>query len=234
MARSKGAGSVEVYKDGYRLRWTEKGGTRRSKIVRPATKRQAEQLLRETVSGLHAQESRPNGVRFSDLAHEYLAAREPLVAHGTYRNWVSLLNTTLLPAFGTLTLDQITQRREDLWWARAGWKPVLRRNAYFTLRSMMKLAVRWGYLPAWTVEVEGAERTLRNPGPRLRSSTWTVCSRIRTPSTVLPSKSSCRATCAWVSLSRSTPGTTTAGRASSRSPSRRRRMASPLTFFGRE
>lgn len=165
MARSKGAGSVEVYKDGYRLRWTEKDGTRRSKIVRPATKRQAEQLLREIVSGLHVEESRPNGVRFSDLAQEYLSAREPLVAHGTYRNWVSLLNTTLLPAFGTLTLDQITQRRVDLWWARAGWKPVLRRNAYFTLRSMMKLAVRWGYLPAWTVEVEGAGKDVAQPRP---------------------------------------------------------------------
>ncbi|MFI8632146.1 tyrosine-type recombinase/integrase [Microbacterium sp. NPDC077663] len=165
MARSKGAGSVEVYKNGYRIRWTDQSGTRRSKVLRGVTKRQAEAHLREVQSGLHDEPMPASPVRFEAFAKEYLAARERLITVGTYRNWVSLLNTTLLPAFGTLTLDQLTQRKVDLWWARAGLKPVLRRNAYFTLRSMMKLAVRWGYLPAWTVEIENAGKDVARPRP---------------------------------------------------------------------
>jgi integrase len=141
-------------------------GRRKSKVVKGMTKRQAGAHLREIQAGL-VPEPEPTTKRivFSDFAAEYLAAREPLVALGTYRNWVSLLNTTLLPAFGNLPLGQITQRRVDLWWARAGRKPVLRRNAYFTLRSMMKLAVRWSYLPAWTVEIEGAGKDVAKPRP---------------------------------------------------------------------
>ncbi len=159
-----GDGSITPHGDGFRLRWMQ-DGARRSKVVKGMTERQARAHLRALQAGLHVEEPRPKGVRFSHFAQEYLAAREPLVAVGTYRNWVSLLNTTLLPHFGTLTLDQITQRRVDLWWARTGQKPVLRRNAYFTLRSMMKLAVRWGYLPAWTVEVAGAGKDVAKPRP---------------------------------------------------------------------
>lgn len=165
MARSKGAGSVEAYKDGYRVRWTDLSGRRRSKVLRGVTKRQAEVYLREVQAGLHAEPVPTSSVRFDAFASEFLKARERTVAVGTYKNWVSLLNTTLLPAFGTLTLDQLTQRKVDLWWARAGLKPVLRRNAYFTLRSMMKLAVRWGYLPAWTVEIENAGKDVARPRP---------------------------------------------------------------------
>lgn len=167
--KANGEGTLTRHGEGWRLRWTTPDGTRKSKVIGKMTEAAAKKVLRQLIAdserGVSTEPVPTKTIRFDAFAKEYLAAREPLVAVSTYRCWVSLLNTTLLPTFGDLTLDQITQRRVDIWWAHKASKPVLRRNAYFTLRSMMKLAVRWGYLAAWTVEIEGAGKDVAKPRP---------------------------------------------------------------------
>jgi integrase len=167
--KANGEGTLTRHGDGWRLRWSMPDGTRKSRVVGKMTEAAAKRLLRQLIADAERSVSTDpvptKNIRFDVLAKEYLAAREPLVAVSTYRCWVSLLNTTLLPTFGELPLDQITQRRVDIWWAYKATKPVLRRNAYFTLRSMMRLAVRWGYLAAWTVEIDGAGKDVAKPRP---------------------------------------------------------------------
>ncbi len=167
--KANGDGSFTRHGEGWRLRWSMPDGTRKSKVIGKMSEAAAKKVLRQLIAdaerGANTEPAPTKSIRFDALAKEYLAARETLVAVSTYKCWVSLLNTTLLPTFGALTLEEITQRRVDMWWAHKASKPVLRRNAYFTLRSMMKLAVRWSYLAAWTVEIEGAGKDVAKPRP---------------------------------------------------------------------
>lgn len=162
-----GDGSIKPHGDGWRLRWTDHG-TRRSKVVKGLTERQARAHLRELQAGLVPDPEFTRKIRFDVFAREYLAAREPLVALGTYKNWLSLLKGPLKP-FERLTLDQLTQKSVDIWWGRQGQHPVNRRNAYFMLRKMMRMAVRWGYIPAWTVVIDNAGKDVSTKRPD-----WTV------------------------------------------------------------
>jgi len=165
MARSKGAGSVEAFKDGHRLRWTNADGERHSVVFRPSKKREAEARLRELQAGrVPEPEPSPKRVLFLDFVQEYLAYREPDLAIGTVRNIRSMLNTTL-KSFEKLTLDQLDQRKIDFWWSRHAAQPVQRRNSFFALRAMMKVAYRWGYIPKWQVEIDGAGRDVAKPRP---------------------------------------------------------------------
>ncbi len=168
MARSKGTGSVEPCRDGHRLRWTDARGERHSVIFRPSSKKEAEVRLRDIQAGLVAPEQPTRSIRLEAFAREYLTARETVVAPGTYRNWKSLLNGPLRP-LADHSLDQLTQRTIDIWWARQGQHPVNRRNAYFMLRAMMRTAVRWGYIDAWAVTVDNAGRDVAAKRPD-----WTV------------------------------------------------------------
>jgi integrase len=168
MANNYGDGSVTRHGGGFRLRWSQ-DGKRRSKVVKGMTERQARAHLREIQAGLIPEpEPTTKRVRFDAFAAEYLAAREPLVAVGTYCNWVSLLRGPLKP-FERLTLDQLDQRTVDLWWGRQGLHPVNRRNAWFLLRKLMRMAVRWGHLPSWNVVIDNAGRDVSTPRPD-----WTV------------------------------------------------------------
>lgn len=158
-----GDGSITAHNGGYRLRWTQ-DGTRRSKVVKGMTERQARAHLRELQAGTVPAPTPTKRIRFDAFAQEYLAAREPVVALATYRCWQSLLRGPLRP-FQGLTLDQLDQRTIDIWWSRQGQHPVNRRNAYFMLRSMMRYAVRWGYIDSWSVVIDNAGRDVAKPRP---------------------------------------------------------------------
>lgn len=151
--RGNGNGSISQHGKGWRLRWTGVDGKRRSKIVGEMTRAQAQRILDDIIVGLRRgeqPETPTRRVRFDAFAKEYLEAREPLVAVGTYRNWKSLLRGPLQP-LERYTLDQLTQKNVDIWWSRQGKHPVNRRNAWFLLWKMMRRAVRWGYLDSWSV-----------------------------------------------------------------------------------
>jgi len=62
-------------------------------------------------------------------------------------------------------LDQLTQKTIDIWWSRQSKHPVNRRNAWFLLRKMIRMAVRWGHLPAWTVVIDNAGKDVSTPRP---------------------------------------------------------------------
>ena len=165
--RGNGSGSISPYKNGWRLKWTMPDGSRKSKVIgkmsETAALRQLNEIILDVARGEY-QETPTRRVRFDAFAKEYLAARESLVAVGTYKNWESLLRGPL-KSFEKLTLDHLTQKTIDIWWSRQSTHPVNRRNAWFLLRKMMRMAVRWGYLPSWTVVIDNAGKDVSTPRP---------------------------------------------------------------------
>lgn len=186
--KANGEGSVTPHRDRWRLRWTATDGTRRTKVIEPMTISAARAKLREfQVLGMPEPESRTR--RFREFAPDYLAFREKDWTLSTYRNAVSIMNAHLLPAFGDLPLDRITQRRVDLWWASMADHPVQRRNSFFTLQKAMKTARRWGEIQTWDVEIEKAGKDVAVPRPPGPSRTSTTCSVTSSPSTSRPWRS---------------------------------------------
>ena len=119
--RAHGTGTVTPYKDGFRLKWSDPDGARGSKVIRPATRRQAETALRGILADLDKgvfHDERKGNVRFDEFAKEWLALKEPQVKFSTYKNLQSLLSTVILPTFGALKLNQITRRSVDIWLSR--------------------------------------------------------------------------------------------------------------------
>lgn len=165
--RGNGSGSISPHKDGWRLRWVMPDGSRRSKVVGRMSRTSAERLLNEIVVDVARgdyQETPSRRVRFDAFAKEYLDYREPQISLGTYRNNLSYLNRPLA-SFSKLYMDQINQRTVDLWWSRQAAHPVNRRNAYFALRKMFKVAVKWGYVSAIPFEIENAGKDVSVPRP---------------------------------------------------------------------
>lgn len=165
--RGNGSGSISPYKEGWRLKWMMPDGSRKSKVIGKMSETAATKQLNEIIIDVARgdfQEAPTRRVRFDAFAKEYLAAREPLVAVGTYKNWQSLLRGPL-KSFENLALDQLTQKTIDIWWSRQSKHPVNRRNAWFLLRKMMQMAVRWGYLSSWTVVMDNAGKDASTPRP---------------------------------------------------------------------
>lgn len=116
-------------------------------------------MLRSILSDLEKGEyhdERKGNVRFDELSKQWLEWKEPQVTVGTYRNYPSLLKTTLLPTFGSKKLNQITKRTVDIWWAKHSSNPVNRRNAYYLLRGILKQAVKWDLLAVVPIDIEKA------------------------------------------------------------------------------
>lgn len=157
--RAHGTGSVTEYKDGFLLKWYDLNGNRGSKVVRPATEKEANRVLRGILADLDRgvyHDDRKGAVRFDAFAKDWLEWKEPQVKHSTFKNYAPLLKTTILPMFGAKRLNQITPRVVDIWWAKHAAHPVNRRNAYFLLRGILKQAVKWGLLAAVPIDVENA------------------------------------------------------------------------------
>ena len=76
-------------------------------------------------------DERKGEMLFKDFAAEYLELKKGDVSEGSFRNWKSLLNTTLLPTFGNKKLNEITDGLVEVWWSRNANKKVNRRNAFF-------------------------------------------------------------------------------------------------------
>lgn len=170
--RAHGTGTVTPYKDGFQLKWSLPDGGRGSKVIRPATKKQAEALLRGILADLDKgvfHDERKGNVRFSDFAKEYLAFKEKQVSYGQYKNYLSLLKTTILPTFGAKKLNQITRRSVDTWWSRHADHPVNRRNAYYFIKGLFEQAVEWDLLAVSPVKIKnaGADASKQRPD-------WTV------------------------------------------------------------
>lgn len=82
-------------------------------------------------------------VLFDTFADEYMQYRKAELSPGTFRNYESLLKKHLRPAFGQRQVGSISVRDVDLWWATMADHPVTRRNGYFLLSNMFRLALSW-------------------------------------------------------------------------------------------
>ncbi|MGN7968042.1 tyrosine-type recombinase/integrase [Microbacterium sp. 22296] len=166
--RSHGQGQITAHKDGFRLRWSTPEGGRSSKVLRPATRRQAEQELRrilaEVDKGEH-QDDRRGSVTFDDFWRDWLALRELEVKPSTYKNLVSIHRTMLSPTFGNRKLNTITRRSVDVWWAQHSNHPVQRRNSYYALRGALEQALDWGLLTVSPCKVKdpGKDVSVKRP-----------------------------------------------------------------------
>ncbi|MBD8509843.1 site-specific integrase [Microbacterium sp. CFBP 8790] len=172
MKRSHGTGNISEYKDGFRLKWSTPEGGRGSKVLRPSTRRQAEQELRRILAevdrGEH-QDDRRGAVTFDAFFKDWLALRELEVKPSTFKNLVSLHKTVLSPTFGSRKLNTITRRSVDLWWAKHSSHPVTRRNAYYALRGALEQAVDWGMLSVSPCKVKDPGKDVSKKRP-----TWSV------------------------------------------------------------
>lgn len=166
--RAHGTGTITPYKDGFQLKWSTPEGGRGSRVVKPATRRQAEQELRRILAevdrGEHRDE-RQGTVSFDAFFQDWLAMREKEVKPSTYKNLVSLHKTVLSPTFGSKKLNTITRRSVDLWWAKHSSHPVTRRNAYYALKGSLDQAVKWGLLASSPVEPRGRGRDVSRKRP---------------------------------------------------------------------
>ena len=106
---------------------------------------------------------------FGTFAAEVMAQRQAELAPRTFENYESLLRNYLLPRFDTLPLSLITVQKVDSWWAEMGTVTgkVNRRNAYFLLSRIMKMAVRYRHIPASPCQVENAGAAVAAPRPYL-------------------------------------------------------------------
>lgn len=185
--RPYGSGSVRAYKDGYRITWRDNAGAKRSRVLRPSTKREAEALLRaiqtdvergtyiepqkpekEAPKALPELEEEPLIVTFGDLWEEYLKIREPELAASTMDNLRSLARSPL-NALLPRDLAEIDQRLIERWWAAQSGHKVTRRTAYFQIRKAFRLAARWEIIPAIPFEIENAGRDETRKRPD-----WTI------------------------------------------------------------
>lgn len=164
-----GEGSLVRHGDGWRLRWSLENGSRRSKVVGKMTERAAKALLRQIITdaerGLDPYPEPTKKTLLTDFVPEYLAFREHDMARGSWLNLKSIMKAHILPEFGHLAMDQVTQRRVDLWWASYAAHPVQRRNVFFALQKMMKTAKKWNVVPEVLFQIEGAGRDAAKPRP---------------------------------------------------------------------
>lgn len=170
--RSHGQGQVTPYRDGFRLRWSAPDGSRPSKVLRPATKTQAEKELRRILSEVEKGEYRDDrrgSMTFDAFFKDWLAIREMEVRPSTYRNLVSIHRAVLSPTFGSKKLGAITAKDVDVWWARQSVHLVQRRNAYFALKGAMSQAVTWGLIAVSPCQVKNAGKDESKDRP-----TWSV------------------------------------------------------------
>lgn len=155
--RSHGQGQVTPYRDGFRIRWSLPDGGRSSKVMRPATKTQAERELRrilgEVEKGEH-QDDRRGSVTFDAFFEDWLTLRELEVKPSTYKNLQSIHRAVLSPTFGPKKINAITRKSVDLWWAKHKVHPVQRRNSYFALKGAMDQAVNWGLITVSPCQVK--------------------------------------------------------------------------------
>jgi integrase len=163
-----GEGSVDEYRQGaWRIRYTMGDGTRRSKSGF-SSEREASKALRAVLTDIERGDyfdEAKGQILFREFAAQYLEVRQGDVSPGTFRNWRSLLNSTLLPTFGHKRLSEISVRLVEVWWARSAGHKVNRRNAYFLLSPMMTKAVRWGYLRTSPCQIDepGKDVAVRRP-----------------------------------------------------------------------
>lgn len=170
--RSHGTGTVVEYKDGYQLKWSLPDGGRSSKVLRPATKKQAEAELRKILSALDTGtwvDERRGTMTFDAMAADWLALRENQVTHTTFVNYKSLLKTAILPTFSGKKLNTITRRQIDIWWSNHATHKVTRRNAGYVLKGILEQAVEWGILTVSPYAVKGAGKDASVQRP-----TWSV------------------------------------------------------------
>lgn len=170
--RSHGQGQITAHKDGFRLRWSLPDGGRSSKVLRPATRRQAETELRKILSALDTGtwvDERRGTMTFGAMAKDWLALRENQVTHTTFVNYKSLLKTTILPTFGGRKLNTITRRQIDIWWSKHTTHKVKRRNAGYVLKRILQQTVEWNILTVSPYNVKGAGKDASVQRP-----TWSV------------------------------------------------------------
>ena len=132
--------------------WTERGRPPRGQF----TKRTAETWLRDTLDqaragtlpGLHR-----TGTTFAQAAEEYLQhlehdrQRKP----STLRDYRSTISTHLLPAFGSVPVEEITADRVERWQRALGGRPISNRTKAKTitiLHGIMERARRRHHLPS--------------------------------------------------------------------------------------
>ncbi len=143
--------------------WTERGRPPQGHY----TKRTAEAWLRDTLDqaragtlpGLHR-----TGLTFAQAADEYLEhlehdrQRKP----STLRDYRSTISTYLLPALGSLTIEEITAERLERWQRSLAGRPISNRTKAKTitiLHGIMERARRQHHLPSNPVSYLEKPRT---------------------------------------------------------------------------
>lgn len=185
--RSYGSGSIRAYRDGFRIQWRDTTGTRKSRVLRPSTNKQADTLLRSILEkvkhGIDVEPEKPfkavaeaipkaipevdetsRIVTFADLWREHMAQQEVSVKASTYRN-LQTLSRTALGDLMAKDLSAIDQRLMDGWWRSQKAHPVNRRNAYFQIQKAFRLAVKWKIIPAIPFEIDNAGKDVSKPRP---------------------------------------------------------------------
>jgi integrase len=151
--RANGAGSIYIKHGSYYGRWIVPGGGRTNRRLGPArrpgtrdglTRTQAEQRLREAMTGIQATTDRERTVA---VAGQLLLRR--LEAKGSARSHVetveSHLRVHLVPFFKAKPVDRITEDDVTRFVARlrrSSMSPKTARNLLSTLHSLFELVVR--------------------------------------------------------------------------------------------
>lgn len=166
--RAHGTGTVTPYKDGFQVKWSTPEGGRSSKVVRPSTRRQAEQELRRILAEVDTGawvDERKGAITFDTMAKDWLALKETQLAHKTIVDYRSLLKTTIMPTFGGRKLNAITKRSIDIWWSRHSTHKVTRRNAGYVLKMILGQAVEWNLLSTspYSVKGSGKDESVQRP-----------------------------------------------------------------------
>ncbi|MGC3994061.1 MAG: site-specific integrase [Propionicimonas sp.] len=128
------------------------------------------EAIRETERAAAEAEQKAAGTTFAEYAAAWMARRtDPAGARPlaplTGRDYRTLLDLHLIPAFGALPLVKISPDTVDRWWRRMGTdRPRQRAKAYALLGTICNAAVKDRNLPAVTsspCQVEGALRRKR-------------------------------------------------------------------------
>ena len=103
-------------------------------------------------------------VLFRDFAPQALDILAKNLSVGTIRNYTTLANKNLIPAFGSKPLNKISRAAVKVWWSKLP-DSQNSRNAFHCLRSIMREAEDMGLIKDNPVRVKGAAKDQSTPRP---------------------------------------------------------------------
>lgn len=161
-------GSVDQLPSGkYRGRFRDPSGKHRTTGTHN-TEKEAWMALAAVQTDLNRRQwvdERKGDITLEEHANAIAALRKNELGVGTQKNNTGYLRNQLLPYFKNKRLRDITIRDVDTWWATVPTGAVNRRNAYFYLSSLMRYALRYGYIQASPCQVVAAGKDVAERRP---------------------------------------------------------------------